>query len=159
VSITWVTSDLHLGHRKVAQMRGFDDTKAHDDYTIDSLASHVRNKHHSLWVLGDVAFGGRGNIARLHEVPGTKKLVMGNHDRYPTLAYLDVFNKVLGCAELAGLLLTHIPVAEQQFWRYPANVHGHLHNNVIPDLRYINVSLEQTGLKPVTLEQLKESKP
>jgi calcineurin-like phosphoesterase family protein len=50
--------------------------------------------------------------------------------------------------------MTHIPVHPSQFPRFRANIHGHLHHKVIADPRYINVSVERTGLRPVLIDAL-----
>jgi calcineurin-like phosphoesterase family protein len=55
---------------------------------------------------------------------------------------------------LPGILLTHIPVHPSQLRRGVLNVHGHLHARTINDPRYVCVSLEQTGFRPVRLDQL-----
>lgn len=95
---------------------------------------------------------GREAFATLGLLNGVKKLVMGNHDRYPTALYLEHFNQVLGAVELRGCILTHVPVHPSQFGRYKANIHGHLHSNKMDDARYINVSAEHTGLAPMLLD-------
>lgn len=76
------TSDLHLGHDKVARLRGFGYSEPHDEYVIERLRRAV-GKDDVLWVLGDVV--GRAKDLPyaqdlLAEVPGRKRLVLGNHD-------------------------------------------------------------------------------
>lgn len=85
---------------------------------------------------------GAGCILEL--LNGVKKLVMGNHDRYPCALYLEYFSQVVGTAETRGCILTHVPVHPSQFGRYKANIHGHLHSSKMDDVRYINVSAEHT---------------
>lgn len=38
----YITSDLHLGHEKVAKLRGFDSVQAHDELVINRWNCHVR---------------------------------------------------------------------------------------------------------------------
>lgn len=92
------TSDLHIGHRKIAMLRAaafggdlsfdpeVDDASAiqwHDS----KLAAHwdeAIGKDDIVWVLGDISSGTNGaQLAALEwirERPGTKHLVIGNHD-------------------------------------------------------------------------------
>lgn len=48
-------SDLHLGHQKLADMRGFDSVQDHDDFILSELAK-LKAKD-TLWLLGDLAMG------------------------------------------------------------------------------------------------------
>lgn len=76
----WLTSDLHLGHAKVARLRGFTSVEDHDVAIMRPLHRMVR-ANDQLWILGDVAFGDRAaGLARLSELPATLVLIAGNHD-------------------------------------------------------------------------------
>lgn len=152
----FVISDTHFGHKKVIEFerkhRPFETIEEHDNELIKRWNSVV-HKNDTVWHLGDVLFG-RESFTVLGKLNGIKKLVMGNHDRYPTRMYLDHFNVVAGASEVKGCLLTHIPVHPDQFDRYEINVHGHLHSKKMNDDRYINVSAEQINLTPVLLDDL-----
>jgi len=151
-----VIADTHFGHKKVlgfeAKHRPFETVEEHDDELVRRWNNAVKPKD-TVWHLGDVLFG-RESFAILGRLNGVKKLVMGNHDRYPSALYLEHFNQVCGAAELRDCILTHIPVHESQFARYKVNIHGHLHSERLADSRYINVSAEHTGLAPVLLDDL-----
>ncbi|AHH20820.1 putative bacteriophage protein [Nocardia nova SH22a] len=143
----WFTSDLHIGHRMVAELRGFTDPADHDDALAANWDRVVRPDH-QVWVLGDISVGGKANEIRALEWiaarPGTKHLVAGNHDSchpYRSQAhkwqriYLDAaFASVQQSAvrKIAGqrVLLSHFPfqgsedgdhTAENRFeeWRLP----------------------------------------
>jgi calcineurin-like phosphoesterase family protein len=146
---TWLIGDTHFGHRKMPELRGFATIEEHDEALIDRWNAVVR-KQDTVWHLGDVLFG-RHSFACLGRLKGTKKLVAGNHDMYPTSAYLEHFNRVVGAVEIAGCILTHIPVHESQFGRYDGNIHGHLHTRTIQGGRYVCVSAEQNNLTPIAL--------
>lgn len=152
----FVMADTHFGHKKIIQFenkaRPFSSIEEHDEELVRRWNSTVR-KNDTVWHLGDVLFG-RAAFSTLSRLNGVKKLVMGNHDRYPSVLYLEHFNQVLGAAEVRGCIMTHIPVSSAQFARYKANIHGHLHSNIMADPRYINVSAEHTGLAPVLLDSL-----
>lgn len=150
----FIISDTHFGHKKIIEFeatnRPFLTVEEHDAELVRRWNATVK-KNDTVWHLGDVLFG-REAFVTLGLLNGVKKLVMGNHDRYPTELYLEHFNQVLGSAKLRGCILTHVPVHPSQFGRYRANIHGHLHSNKMDDARYINVSAEHTGLAPILLD-------
>lgn len=148
----FVIGDTHFGHKKLAMIRGFASVEEHDEFLVDRWNSVVF-KRDTVWHLGDVAFG-RSALSHIGRLNGTKKLVAGNHDQYPTAAYLEYFNRVLGAAEVWNCILTHIPVHQSQFYRYRLNIHGHLHDKAVADGRYVCVSAEHYGLAPVELESV-----
>lgn len=121
------TSDLHLRHAKVAQIRGFESIEAHDTAVVASWREHVR-KQDVVWVLGDLTVGSADDEAYALELvaslPGTKHFVSGNHDsahprnsssrnRERMLRWLEVFESVSPIASLkmAGreVMLSHFP--------------------------------------------------
>lgn len=81
----WFTSDLHLGHNKVAEYRGFSNAQDHDNAVIGHLINQVGKDDH-LWILGDISIGSTGAEAyaldRLNELTTRfyMHLVPGNHD-------------------------------------------------------------------------------
>lgn len=156
----FVIGDTHFGHRKLLAFesggRPFATIEEHDEALVERWNAVV-NKRDTVYHLGDVLFG-RHSFAHLARLNGTKKLVAGNHDQYPTAAYLEHFSRVLGSAELHGCILTHIPVHPSQFGRYKLNIHGHLHSRALEDRRYCCVSAEHTGLAPVELAKVIESR-
>ena len=152
----YVIGDTHFGHRAIINFekanRPFATIEEHDEALVEAWNSVVKKKD-SVYHLGDVLFG-EGSFQLLYRLNGLKKLVMGNHDRYPSEKYLRHFSKLLGSAEVDGCILTHIPVHPCQFPRYRLNIHGHSQSKALDDPRYVCVSAEQTGLKPVPLRQL-----
>jgi calcineurin-like phosphoesterase family protein len=146
----FVIADLHLGHKKLAEVRGFPSYQAHDDAIVQAW-NRVVAKRDVVYVLGDVF--------RLDLVPvlnGTKKLALGNHDQRPVRVYAELFSQVRAMFEFDGCLLTHIPVHPGQFGRYELNVHGHTHAHHLDDERYVPVSVEHCGprMEPLPLREL-----
>ncbi len=101
---TWFTSDLHIGHRKVAGIRGFwdedkvvdvfpqdvdgfemsveclPDTQEHDLVMAENWDAVVRPGD-TVYVLGDISInGGEHALKWMDARPGNKILVAGNHD-------------------------------------------------------------------------------
>lgn len=154
----FVIGDTHFGHHKIIlphfekAHRNFETIEEHDEVLVYRWNSVVRNRD-TVYHLGDVLFGLHSfrHLARLN---GTKKLVAGNHDVYPTARYLEHFNSVFGAVKVRDCILTHIPVHESQFYRYRFNVHGHLHSKQLEDRRYICASAEHNNLTPIELDRL-----
>ncbi len=128
-----------------------------------------------IYHLGDFCFG-KANLVIAERLNGKKRLIMGNHDCYPSADYLRYFEKIMGVMYWKMCVLTHIPVhVENLGSRAFLNVHGHLHSNVVmsnqivapdkeypmnwlmkPDENYFNVSVEQNNLYPFHADQILE---
>lgn len=160
MSEIFFTADIHFGHKNIITFdatrpyRQFDSIEEHDEEIIKRWNATVK-KGDRVWVLGDFAFG-RHSLELAGRLNGLKRLVMGNHDTYPSELYLKHFHKLYGAVAFQGMLLTHIPVAPMHFARHDdaLNVHGHLHNRSMRDKKYICVSLEWNGLKPIHMSDL-----
>lgn len=148
MSKVYVIADLHFGHSKLAQIRGFSSTAEHDHAIVDNW-NRVVTKRDVVYVLGDVF-----RLDLLPALLGMKKLILGNHDRYPMRSYIPHFSKIAAMHEFDGCALTHIPVHPCQLHRYRKNIHGHMHTGKIDDPRYVCVSAEQIGMTPTLLQPL-----
>jgi len=157
---TWFTSDTHFGHKNILEYekeaRPFSCLEEMHEVIIDRWNSVVNSKD-VIYHLGDFAFG-RRNIQIAERLNGKKKLIMGNHDIYPSSDYLKYFDKLYGAIFWNKCILSHMPVYEYGLGvRWFLNVHGHLHNkNVLDkdnskwhDINYFNVSCEQNNLTPI----------
>lgn len=160
-SKVYVISDTHFGHKRIMEFepvyRNYKTVEEHDKDLIQRWNAVVRSRD-SVWHLGDVFFGKDGHLA-LAACNGNKKLVLGNHDHYPIAVYQRYFSKIVAGTGYKGALLTHIPVHESQLaFRWPMNIHGHMHSKRLEDKRYVCVSAEHTGLAPVLLSTVLEGK-
>ncbi|WP_353707257.1 metallophosphoesterase [Cellulosimicrobium sp. ES-005] len=122
MSNVWFTSDLHLGHYKVAALRGFAGQEEHDAAIVEAWEAVVR-KGDQVWVLGDLAVSSPAYALNvLESLPGEKHLIWGNHDQgHPmhrdahrkAAKYLDVFSSAQAFARRRVLgrevLLSHFP--------------------------------------------------
>ncbi len=121
----WV-SDLHLGHKKVAEIRGFASIAEHDAAVLAPLLALKTDDH--VWVLGDCSSSRTSEqqaaLAALAEIPADLHLISGNHDAVSSAnrdgykhqrAYLEVFESVqqFGRLRIAGrdILMSHYPYA------------------------------------------------
>ncbi len=155
-------SDLHLGHRNILKhtakadgFRGGTDTDSHDEWVIERMLSVNPTKRTVWYLLGDVAMD-ESKLDMLHEVPGRKWLVMGNHDLFEPVVYHRVFEKIFGPHTRYGLWISHMPIHPDEFYRRPGNVHGHTHfNPLADDPRYLNMCVEWVK-RPWSVEEVKE---
>lgn len=170
MSNVFLASDHHFSHAGmlkffradgVTVLREFSSTEEMDEHMI-AQHNKVVGKNDKIYMLGDVAFNktALANVARMN---GEKVLIKGNHDKEKLSEYVKYFKDVRGSHQFDGMLLTHIPVHPNSLARWPVNVHGHLHTNVvtigdskIPDPRYYCVCMEQLDdYMPISLEDLK----
>jgi calcineurin-like phosphoesterase family protein len=158
MTTTFFIGDTHFGHKNIIK---FDSTRAfrqfatieeHDEELVRRWNSVV-SKNDTVWHLGDFAFGST-NVEIAGRLNGHKKLVLGNHDHYPSEVYLKHFHKLYGTVAIEGALLSHIPVHPGSIERFGVNIHGHLHSETIGDVRYVCVSCEQINLTPVVWEEI-----
>lgn len=133
----WFTSDLHIGHVKVAQIRaeefGAPAVASHPEHAVGWHDQHLAWNWDDLvcpgdqvWVLGDISAGGKqaqlNALQWLSNRPGQKHLIAGNHDGCHPMhrdshkwqpEYLKVFDSVQPFARRRingiGVLLSHFP--------------------------------------------------
>ena len=153
------TSDLHLGHRTVSEIRGFDSIEEHDRVVLGNISKVVRPGD-TLWILGDVAMGGwKETIVPLMELVSTNRVnthvVLGNHDRPAPNnsnghAYVTEFATRGGFASVStvakisvegrSLLMSHYPydgdhTEEERYDQFRLRdlgttlLHGHTHSD------------------------------
>lgn len=153
MSNVYVISDLHFGHKNIHLFRselGVANEEEHNELIIDRWNSVIR-KRDTVWVLGDACF----SIDRLplfNKMNGNKHIVLGNHD-VDAVYFLPYFNRVTGFAKYKGAWLSHAPIHPDEL-RGKLNIHGHTHNVIINDNRYINVCCEQLKYTPTNLNEL-----
>lgn len=135
----WFTSDLHIGHEKVAEERalgcmicpaeGEAAVEWHDNLLAHAWCSLVQHDD-VVWVLGDISAGGNRSQRRaldwLKQMPGKKHLIVGNHDGCHPMhrdshkwqrIYLEAFESVQMAARRhvpttdgrVPVLLSHLP--------------------------------------------------
>ena len=160
MSVIRYISDLHLSHNNMAIKRGFKNYEEHDEHIIKTWNSVVSKKDVT-YILGDVTFEKSKPYEILNRLNGIKKVILGNHDKpqhVPEL--LKYVNNVasmryLKDKQFGNIIFTHAPIHPCELeYRYTINIHGHVHENTLPDKRYINVSAEVIDYKPKLLSEL-----
>ena len=164
MSDIWVISDTHFGHNNMLKFKdkngdpirpNFSSTEEMDEHMIERWNSVVKDGD-IIYHLGDVYFDQGHKV--LPRLKGRKRLLLGNHDNGKSKYLQDNFQKILMWRMFPefGLLLTHVPVHTDSLGiKAQKNVHGHLHQNLINDERYINVSVECIDYTPVHIDTLR----
>lgn len=159
----YVISDIHFGHRKILQyepMRlALGSTVEEMNLNIVKLWNQKVKPDDVVYVLGDVAFG-LENLKYMDMCLGTKILVMGNHDQYGNISdYFRYFKNIYGSlaykAHNKHIIMTHIPVHDNQLTRFDFNLHGHMHSRPSPTPKHINCCIEHCPMfQPMNLDIL-----
>lgn len=163
---TWVCADHHFGHANILTFKDESDNLIRGSHfkTIEEHDDAIVNRHNELvkdndrvYMLGDVCISPRAlpTIARLR---GRLVLVKGNHDIFKINKYLPYFDDIRSYVVQKDkdgnkVVLSHIPIHPESLSRWGTNIHGHLHQNKIPDERYKCVSLEHTDYKPIQVHE------
>lgn len=120
----YFTSDLHIRHRLVSDLRGFTDVDAHSHALIKSWS--MLQDDDIVWVLGDICTTTSSWFYALNlikeNMPGRKRLICGNHDPVSSIyrdgwkyqrEALKVFESVQDFARIKVLgqrvMLSHYP--------------------------------------------------
>lgn len=157
MSVVWITSDWHLGHKNISKFREqVSSMEKNTEILIQNYLDLV-HKRDIVWFLGDVAFD-RDHLELIKELPGAKSLVLGNHDTDRKVNIHDlcqVFDKIYSLVRYKHAWLSHAPIHPDEL-RGRFNIHGHTHNHHIDDPRYFNVCVDQTHMKPLKYQDIIE---
>jgi len=160
------TSDIHLCHKAIAKYRPeFKSLEEHDEHWLSKFEK--LGKRDIVFVLGDFLFDSPNYemyIQRIRKFRCRIKLIMGNHDS--KLLYQEINQKPQspdGSIELQlplfsykNFWLSHCPIHPQEMRTRKGNIHGHLHNSVLDDDKYFDVSPEKHNFDFVDFEKIKE---
>lgn len=120
----------------------------------------VVGQYDKIYHLGDVCF----NLTRYHSIMprlnGKKRLILGNHDKFNMGDYMKHFGEIKESWQpLRNVLFSHRPVLlgeEDHHKKIVLNVHGHTHQHVIKDKRYLNICVEQTNYTPIHFSEIEK---
>lgn len=161
---TWIISDTHFGHKNIVKYCGR--PLDHNSIMVNEWKTLVRPED-TILHLGDVAvwYGPESDYwhSVVSDLPGDKYMLRGNHDLRKDKVYalwgLNVVPEFVQEFDGRRVLFSHYP-DETRIGDWDINIHGHIHNNSLePRLaasgrRYINVSVEVMGYRPVRLGDL-----
>ncbi len=155
---------------KEMPLRPFTSTKEMDARMIEEHNRLVKPSDH-WYCLGDIAMmRPRFVKEQVSAMNGHKRLIRGNHDIFKSKEYMEVgFEELYGMRYIDGICFTHFPVHPRSVGRYEGVVHGHIHDGpnldpavwVVPEsgktivCPYLNITVEHTDYKPLSLEQVK----
>lgn len=151
-------SDPHMGHRNIYKYRTLFESTKHNDLYFKYLLESTCTKRDSMFFLGDVAFDEQ-YLDFIKSLPGRKILIPGNHcTEYISMKKLvNVFDEVHSLLKYKNYWLSHAPLHPDEL-RGKLNIHGHVHASSIPDIRYLNVSVDSEFMKfiPRTLDEIRK---
>jgi len=161
----WIVSDTHFGHANILKfvdkdgslIRGarFSSLEEMDEHLVDQWNSVVKDGD-KVYHLGDVYFGQGHRV--LHRLKGQKRLILGNHDNGKDQNLIQHFGRIQVWRMFPehNMLFTHVPVHPNSLeYQVKWNIHGHLHQHLVDDTRYYNVSVEQINYTPIHIEDIK----
>jgi calcineurin-like phosphoesterase family protein len=111
---------------------------------------------------GDVMFGDKQDfVTNWKKLPGSKNLIVGNHDDIIFMANCGVFKKLQFWCKFHefNFLVSHIPLDKSGLFNWGSqqhlvNVHGHIHQNDSPPGPYVNVCVEKTNFTPIHMDEV-----
>lgn len=158
----WVWSDPHFGHENIILYEGRPFAGPDEmDAALLLAWSKTVGQMDRLFCLGDVSLHRsrawlREQIGRM---PGRKYLILGNHDRdrSPKWWRETGFDEVFAFPILyeGFFILSHEPQYVTRAAPY-VNVHGHTHGTSSNNPQQVNVSVEVTDYRPVSLSAIRD---
>lgn len=160
----WFTSDTHFFHTNIIKftdkngkrIRPFNSLYDMHETIADNWNSVVKDGDY-VYHLGDVTFQYHRPFNELMaRLRGSKRLIVGNHDRLKQQALFNCFAKISmwkGFKE-HNFTCTHVPYRLEGLRDGAFNVHGHTHSNCMSDPHYINVCVEVRNYTPVNLDEI-----
>lgn len=163
---TWITSDLHFGHKNILKFCAYTRAK-YDD--VDHMTQMMRKEWNDLiepddtvYILGDVAFmSGYDAALIMNSLNGTKILVQGNHDRKTLMdvnfrmAFKEIHHYLDITYKGTKAIMFHYPIAEwDQMHKGSVHFHGHLHGGEsgMEKFRCLDVGMDATNMMAITME-------
>jgi calcineurin-like phosphoesterase family protein len=161
----WFSSDRHWTHkgslnwlrddgRKVRPE--FDDVEQMDEYMLHQHNACVKPQDR-FYDLGDVAWDAvKFDTYIAPRLNGSKRLNPGNHDDLKDQRIIRHYKKVVlwRLFKDEGFICTHLPLRDDSMRNAYMNVHGHIHEKVIDNPRYMNVGVEQNNYKPYHMDEI-----
>jgi calcineurin-like phosphoesterase family protein len=165
---TWVTSDLHFGHKNIMNYCPETRARFNNDvaYMNNAMAEEWNDKvepEDLVYILGDVAFMSGSDAGRMvNRLNGTKILIEGNHDKktLKDVTFFNAFKEVHKYLDINydghKIVMFHYPIAEwDQMQRGALQFHGHLHGGAsgLEKYRALDVGMDSTGEIVISIER------
>ena len=164
---TWITSDLHFGHKNI--MKFCPESRARFKDDVDYMNEMMIKEWNELidpndltYILGDFAFCNAQKATEIaRRLNGTKILVEGNHDRKALndISFRKCFKEVHKYLDInydgTKIILSHFPFLEwDQMHRGSLHFFGHLHGGKTNQEQYRckDVGMDATGEIVILME-------
>lgn len=163
----YLTADQHFFHKNIIRFceRPFKNTHYMHKTIIANYRAVVREED-EVYFLGDFTMEGPSNILRIEKImedlPGTKHLILGNHDKLKPFSYHEIgFSSVHTALKVTfegeDFFMAHDPA-----WAQIKNtkwICGHIHNHwrsqrTDTNTVIVNVGVDVWDFSPVSLEQI-----
>ncbi len=155
---TWIISDTHFFHQNIG--RYCDRPDGWQEMIIDNWNRLIQPEE-IVFHVGDLALGRRKNIEGLAPLlNGRLYLMRGNHDQRSNGFYqhlgITLVSDPYRMDHPSGLnlIFSHRPIVPLELGLL--NLHGHIHNNLAPELgaQYVNLCVEVRDYRPWRLEEI-----
>lgn len=159
-------SDTHFFHANILKFTGkdghpirpgFTDWNDMNERMVSNWNKVVTPQDH-VYHLGDVTFRYDGAFNNLmSRLNGHKRLIVGNHDKMKNPNLFRWFEKVMLIRDWKdfNFQCTHYPILHENNKRH-FNVHGHIHEKLMDDPRYINLCVEHWNYTPVHIDEIRK---
>lgn len=164
----WFTSDAHLDHKNIIKYcnRPFKDVEEMNSTLIKNYNDLVKDED-TVFILGDLAMGKMGLSYWLDTLKGHKYYIFGSHEK--GINNIAIPKTRVTKQHIDGIIffMVHNPNdsilgKEARGLTYEWMVHGHVHNSDLVKYPFfnekegrINVSVDVTDFKPVSLDNIK----
>jgi len=159
----WVTSDSHFDHLNIIRFGGrpFKDV-SHMNEELIKRWNAVVQPNDLVFHCGDVCWKADG-VKHLERLNGIVRYIPGNHDFRDTWKKLprrhlctgDDILHLAGHTEEAQFILSHYPLAEWPgYYRQYVHLHGHTHRHYHGPGRVLNICVENTNYRPISLTEV-----
>lgn len=161
----WFISDTHFFHDNIIQYCGrpFANSDLMNECIRDNWNSNVK-PNDKVYHLGDVACGCKSEkefVTFMFSLNGHKRLIPGNHDDwilnsdyarkpFEKIKYWFGFSN-----KETAFTAFHIPLPIEHLRDGEFQLHGHIHNALKADPRYINVCVEHIGYTPIHIDTIR----
>ena len=164
---TYITSDLHFGHKNIMKFCPETRARFRDDveYMTEAMIKEwndIVNTGDLVYILGDVAFCHADKATSImNRLNGDKILIEGNHDRKALknddfyYSFKEVHNYLDISYNGHMIVMFHYPIAEwDQMHRGALHFHGHLHGSPsgLEKYRCRDMGMDATGMIVTSME-------
>jgi len=128
-----------------------------NEVMIQNHNSVVTSDSDIVYNMGDVTTRPNDYARIASRLRGRQRLLVGNHDDVKNYQLTRWFPKVMlwRLFKDEQFIATHVPLRRDQFrYKVKANLHGHIHQNVIDDPVYINNCVEHTNYTPRSIDEI-----